>query len=69
MATSSGRVNLRANHDTEVYGVTITLMLLAVIAVDLRFFTVLRLKRQKPRLDDYMVSVALVGLTRSKLVK
>ena len=44
-------------------------MLLAVIAVALRFFTVFRLRRQKPRLDDYMVTVALVGLTRSKLAK
>ena len=65
MATSLGDVDIQANHDSEIYGVTITFMLLALIAVVLRFFTVFRLRNKKPGLDDYMVSVALVGLTWS----
>lgn len=69
MATSLGGVDVQANHDSEIYGVTITFMLLALIAVVLRFFTVFRLRNQKPALDDYMVSVALVSLTWFKSPK
>ena len=63
MAVSMANIDAQANHDPEIYGVTIAFMLLALIAVILRFFTVFRLKNKKPALDDYMISVALVNLT------
>lgn len=62
MAAQSVPVDLKANHDREIYGITITFMFLAVIAIALRFFTVIRLRLQKPALDDYMLCVALVNL-------
>lgn len=60
MASQPGTVDLKANHDREIYGITITFMLLAVVAMALRFFTIIRLRHQKPALDDYMLCIALV---------
>lgn len=60
MAQPSAGIDLAANHDSEIYGVTITFMLLAIIAVALRFFTVIRLRHQKPALDDYMMGLSLM---------
>ena len=40
-------------------------MLLAIIVVALRFYTVLRLRRQKPMLDDIMIAVSLVSVNEA----
>lgn len=66
MASQPGAVDLKANHDREIYGITITFMFLAAVATALRCFTVIRLRRQKPALDDFMVSIALVKLILSQ---
>ena len=66
MDPQASSLDLHANHDREIYGTVITFMILAIVAVSLRFFTVLRLKRQQPAVDDYMVAVALVSSNSSK---
>ena len=54
-----------ANHDSEIYGITIAFMLLAIIVVALRFYSVIRLRRQKPMLDDIMIAVSLVSINEA----
>ena len=61
MAPQIGSVAANANHDMEIYGITTTFMLLAIVAVALRFVTVIYLRHQKPGLDDYVIGVSLVG--------
>ncbi|KAL8840320.1 MAG: hypothetical protein Q9170_001404 [Blastenia crenularia] len=59
--------DLKENHDSEIYGIVITFMILAITAVALRFFTVIKLRSQKPVLDDYMMAVSLLIYTLSLL--
>lgn len=61
MASQAAPATHIVNHDSEIHGITITFMLLAIFAVLLRLFTVLQIRHQKPAVDDYMVYVVLVG--------
>lgn len=61
METQIAAVNVKANHDSEIYSIVVTFLLLAVVAVVLRFFTVITLRHQRPAVDDYMIGVSLVS--------
>ena len=60
MTTSLWQIDAQANHDSEIYGITITFMLLAFIVVALRFVTIIYFRHHNPAVDDYMIGVALV---------
>ena len=66
MAASLIGAGSNANHDSKIYGITIAFMLLAIVVVVLRFYTVIRLRRQKPMLDDLMIAVSLVSANEAE---